>query len=472
MANVVNVHLLQVDGHTYRQRTQTIDGKPQRQQQQQQQQHYKDEEEAAAAAWEEQQHKGEAVDAGEDELVDDSLISQDGGNYVTRISVDPQLIPHIIGKERRKQKEIEGATGATLQIQRTGQRSSGSSQQQQQQQQQGGSAPLLGSSKGETITIKAPSKQALSAAHKRVEVVIATMLSGRTLDYTHFLSLPLSNKQTAAKLKEFQQQVLAQPGAQEKGFDPVIVCGSRLAAPHAGFLLALHRIPTQVLAQPGAQEKGFEPSIFVDAASLHLTLLMLKLYSDEARHKAATVLQGLAPQVQALLGGQPLLLQLAGLDRMSDDPSDMHVAYLKVKELGSGNRLSQLCDMLLQAFKQAGLTVPGQLESVKLHATVINTRYRRSTPASSAAAAAAAAAVAVSGQRQGARGGGSDRQQQQQQQQQQRIGVDGRQLLEDWSGFDLGQFEVPAVHLSLRGQYDASGYYACAAALSLKPSGQ
>ncbi|WIA35225.1 hypothetical protein OEZ86_003687 [Tetradesmus obliquus] len=429
MANVVNVHLLQVDGHTYRQRTQTIDGKPQRQQQQQQQQqqHYEDDEEAAAAAWEEQQHKGEAVDAAEDELVDDSLISQDGGNYVTRISVDPQLIPHIIGKERRKQKEIEGATGATLQIQRTGQRSSGSSQQQQQQQ--GGSAPLLGSSKGETITIKAPSKQALSAAHKRVEVVIATMLSGRTLDYTHFLSLPLSNKQTAAKLKEFQQQVLA---------------------------------------QPGAQEKGFEPSIFVNAASLHLTLLMLKLYSDEARHKAATVLQGLAPQVQALLGGQPLLLQLAGLDHMSDDPSDMHVAYLKVKELGSGNRLSQLCDMLLQAFKQAGLTVPGQLESVKLHATVINTRYRRSTPASSAAAAAAAAAAAVSGQRQGARGGGSDRQQQQQQ----RIGVDGRQLLEDWSGFDLGQFEVPAVHLSLRGQYDASGYYACAAALSLKPSGQ
>lgn len=123
---------------------------------------------------------------------------------------------------------------------------------------------------------------------------------------------------------------------------------------------------------------------------------------------------------------------------------------------------------MLRYILHARMHMQGQLESVKLHATVINTRYRRSTPASSAAAAAAAAAAAVSGQRQGARGGGSDRQQQQQQ----RIGVDGRHLLEDWSGFDLGQFEVPAVHLSLRGQYDASGYYACAAALSLKPSGQ
>jgi hypothetical protein len=36
-------------------------------------------------------------------------------------------------------------------------------------------------------------------------------------------------------------------------------------------------------------------------------------------------------QVQALLGGEPLLLQLAGLDHMSDDPTDMHVLYLKVR---------------------------------------------------------------------------------------------------------------------------------------------
>lgn len=34
--------------------------------------------------------------------------------------------------------------------------------------------------------------------------------------------------------------------------------------------------------------------------------------------------------MQQLLAGQPLLLKLAGLDHMSDDPTDMHVLYLKV----------------------------------------------------------------------------------------------------------------------------------------------
>lgn len=35
-------------------------------------------------------------------------------------------------------------------------------------------------------------------------------------------------------------------------------------------------------------------------------------------------------QVQQLLAGKPLLLQLAGLDHMGDDPTDMHVLYLQV----------------------------------------------------------------------------------------------------------------------------------------------
>jgi hypothetical protein len=89
MANVVNVQLLHVDGRTYRVRAQPIGGKPLPQQQQQQ--HYEDEEEAAAAAWEEAQGAGEADDAAADELIDESLISQEGDIFVTRISVDPQV---------------------------------------------------------------------------------------------------------------------------------------------------------------------------------------------------------------------------------------------------------------------------------------------------------------------------------------------------------------------------------------------
>jgi hypothetical protein len=59
----------------------------------------------------------------------------------------------------------------------------------------------------QVITIKAPTKQALSAARTRVELVISSAISSRMFDYTHFLSLPLSNAQTAVKLQEFQKQV-------------------------------------------------------------------------------------------------------------------------------------------------------------------------------------------------------------------------------------------------------------------------
>lgn len=51
------------------------------------------------------------------------------------------------------------------------------------------------------------------------------------------------------------------------------------------------------MSQPDAAQQGFDPSIFIKPQQLHLTLLMLKLYSDEARQKATQALQGLQPKV-------------------------------------------------------------------------------------------------------------------------------------------------------------------------------
>lgn len=44
-----------------------------------------------------------------------------------------------------------------------------------------------------------------------------------------------------------------------------------------------------MLNDPNAKENGIDESIFVDPRHLHLTLVMLKLYSDEARYIAAQV---------------------------------------------------------------------------------------------------------------------------------------------------------------------------------------
>lgn len=49
------------------------------------------------------------------------------------------------------------------------------------------------------------------------------------------------------------------------------------------------------------------------AQHLHLTIAMLKLYSDEARHKARMLLKALQPELRALLAGQPLQVRLAYL---------------------------------------------------------------------------------------------------------------------------------------------------------------
>lgn len=44
---------------------------------------------------------------------------------------------------------------------------------------------------------------------------------------------------------------------------------------------------------------------------------------------------------------------------MTDDPTDIHVLYLKVQDvLGSGQRLQQLCGLVFESFQQAGLTQP------------------------------------------------------------------------------------------------------------------
>lgn len=123
-------------------------------------------------------------------------------------------------------------------------------------------------------------------------------------------------------------QVLSQPDAAQQGFDPSIAiatdklhltllmlqlhltllmsrlqhtcCSAGLLIPTQSGVAVLSAVVLsllQVLSQPDAAQQGFDPSIFITPDTLHLTLLMLKLYSDEARHKAAQALQGLRPQV-------------------------------------------------------------------------------------------------------------------------------------------------------------------------------
>lgn len=66
---------------------------------------------------------------------------------------------------------------------------------------------VIGSSQSDTITIKGSSKQAVSSARVRTQLLIDSVISSRMLEFTHFVAIPLANKQTEAKLQEFQKQV-------------------------------------------------------------------------------------------------------------------------------------------------------------------------------------------------------------------------------------------------------------------------
>lgn len=71
-----------------------------------------------------------------------------------------------------------------------------------------------------------------------------------------------------------------------------------------------------------------------------------------------------------MLHGRPLQLQLQGLEHMTDDPTDMHVLYLKVRGVGEQQQqqLQELCELVVRSFKEAGLLV---------HVSVPSTRTRR-----------------------------------------------------------------------------------------------
>ncbi|KAF8060498.1 histidine--tRNA ligase [Scenedesmus sp. PABB004] len=409
MAEVVFVPLLRVGGATYRRRTMPIDGvRGTRHHQQHHQQHSADagggadddaEGEAAWEAQQQQQQRQQQADAGDGSGVP---LERDGDEWVTRVLVDPELLPLIIGKERHRAREIEASTGAALSFPRPPAGARGGQGPPRQRPQQpaaaAAAAQVVGAARSEAITIRAPSRAAAASARARVEQAITAAISSRFVDFTHFVSLPLANgAATDERLTEFRDQVLA---------------------------------------APGAAEAGLEASVFADAAKLHLTLVMLKLCSDAARHAAAEALRGLAPAARELLGGEPLRVRLAGLEVMRGDPSDAHVLYLKVAPEPAGDgRLARLCELVVAAFKAAGLLQPGQAEHVKLHATVINTRHRH-VP-----------------------GGGRERRE--------RVGVDARALLSEWGGLDLGELTLASLELSTRGASDARGYYAAAATLPL-----
>ncbi|PNH12215.1 Activating signal cointegrator 1 complex subunit 1 [Tetrabaena socialis] len=352
MADVLHCRLLRVGGRTYRVEGSSASTLP----------HQPDRGEhavGASARWQQEEEGYEeaalaAAHVGEDEI-DESLVQQEGNQFVARLSCDAEVYPFLIGREGRTRKRIEAEAGVQLTIPRP--------------PGGGGGGGRGGGGGGGDVLIRGPTRAAVSSGYLRTEVVMHEAVAVRLLDYNYFISLPLAAPAAVRQFEAFRRAALA---------------------------------------DPGAAASGLHESCFMAPQHLHVTLVMLKLYSDQKRHAAQ-----------------------------------------QVHDMGPGSRLEALCDLLVDQFAQAGLLLPQDERKVKLHATVVNTRYRKRAPGGAGAAPPAAA-------------GGR-----QQQQREERQPFDGRALLAEHARLDLGIHCLEAAHLSQRGVYGPDGYYRCAGKLSL-----
>lgn len=248
-------------------------------------------------------------------------------------------------------------------------------------------------SDGQVITVCGRSESAVARATDKIQTIVSEVLP--SVPYTHFLSIPMNG-----------------PACRE----------------------AYRRFKTTALARFGGPGK-LEDALFTKDQQLHMTLLMLRLPNPDHVEAAAATLRSLLPRLHSLVAGtadevgeHPLQLRLRGLDCMKGNPSAVHVLHAKVGKGPASLLIKRLTGVMRQHLLQAGL-LPGDESAgftLKLHTTVVNSRFRSS--------------------RQGSR----------------RQAFDAAPLLamDTKTPFDLGSQALTEIHLSRRGRFRQSdGYY-------------
>jgi hypothetical protein len=294
--------------------------------------------------------------------------------------MDPFLFRFVRGRQGATQRRIESESGARLCIP---------------------ARAAVAPPGGACVSARAATPEAAAAAAAAVAAAVACAVDSRTIEYSHFFSLPLATPEIIARVDAFRAAALADADA---------VAG------------------------------GLAAQAFTPARHLHLTLCMLKLYTEDARHRAAAALASLAPAVAALAAAGPLRVRLRGLRvlRGAPDGAAAHVLYSTVEDAepgsGAAARVAALADAAQAAAVEAGLA-PAGAPPVRLHATLINTRY---------------GAAAAPGERRA---------------------IDARALVQRFGEtLDLGAVDFGEVHLSQRGAWDReTGFYRAAARLRVSP---
>ncbi|PHT47323.1 hypothetical protein CQW23_11531, partial [Capsicum baccatum] len=268
------------------------------------------------------------------------------------------------------------------------------------------------SRKEDYLIIEGNSAGSVARASDRVQAIIDQTVKSRNLDYSHFVSLPLAiHPELVNKLINFQNSVLGITVVNE---DEKLVCDSsgktsdsegeerNLSEPRVAVELKtegsndrvtvdIANIPlvsySPIVSTSSTSESkaskllglGIEKSIFIKPKTFHLTVLMLKLWNKDRIEAAAEVLRSVSTKVIDALESRPVSIRLKGLECMKGSPAKARVVYAPVEIIGGEDRLLRACQVINNAFTEAGLVLENDLnQKLKLHATIMNARHRKS----------------------------------------------------------------------------------------------
>ncbi|MCD7453416.1 hypothetical protein HAX54_020832 [Datura stramonium] len=322
--------------------------------------------------------------------------------------------------------------------------------------------PLL--RKEDCLIIEGNSAESVARASDRVQAVIDETVKSRNLDYSHFVSLPLAiHPELVNKLINFQNSVLGitlvnqdenlecdssgktsdSEGEEQNLSEPRVAVELKTEDSNDRVKVDITNIPL-VSYSPKASESstseskasklldlGIEKSIFIKPKTFHLTVLMLKLWNKDRIEAAAEVLRSVSPKVIDALENRPVSIRLKGLECMKGSPAKARVVYAPVEVIGGEDRLLRACQVINNAFTEAGLVLENDSnQKLKLHATIMNARHRKSKKRSKKAAS-----------------------------------FDARTIFGQYGSEEWGEYLIREAHLSQRFVFDDNGYYHCCASI-------
>ncbi|XP_072280594.1 activating signal cointegrator 1 complex subunit 1 [Pyxicephalus adspersus] len=247
------------------------------------------------------------------------------------------------------------------------------------------------------IVITGQNRNGVISARTRIELLAETFRKKQP--FTHFLSFALNQPQIQERFLQFKEEVLAK-------------C---------------------------SKDRGVEGSIFQNPSKLHLTIGTLVLLNENEVEQACQLLQKCKEEfLDKIAAGKPIEVKVSGIEYMNDDPGMVDVLYAKVKMKDGSERLQLIADRLMQRFLGSGLMLK-EWDRVKLHATVMNTLFRRDPLAEERSTVS----PGKPGQRE-------------------RESFDARNVLKLFENFSFGELDLDTVHLSQRFSTDSSGYYTSA----------